>query len=72
MKRYNNIKFYIISLLDFRVAIVARVSPNWTKKAEINDISSEDLSLEILQARIEINVTNSQSGIVLASLWYNM
>jgi len=35
-----------------------------TKNADSTDISSGDLSLAMLHAKIEINVTNSQFGIV--------
>lgn len=37
---------------------------NCTKNADNNPISSDVLSLAILQAKIEINVTNSQLGII--------
>ena len=44
---------------------------NWTKNVDSIDNSFEVLSLAILQARIEIKVTNSQFCIVNTSV-YNM
>lgn len=37
---------------------------NCTKNEDSTDISSGDLSFAMLHAKIEINVTNSQFGIV--------
>ena len=44
----------------FNVAIVAKVSPRCVKNTESIAISSEDLSLEILQARKDIKLTKEQ------------
>jgi len=51
-------------LFEFNVAMVANVSPNWTKIADKVANSSGDLSFAMLHANIEINVTNSQLGII--------
>lgn len=44
----------------FKVAIVAKVSPSCVKNTERIAISSEDLSLEILQARKDTKLTKEQ------------
>lgn len=46
----------------FVIAIVAKVSPNWVKKAAKTDISSTVLSFAIKQASAVILLTKSQES----------
>ena len=55
-------------MFEFMVDIVAKVSPNWTKKAERIAISSGDLPCDMLHAKTEINVTSSQFCKIITSL----
>ena len=55
---------------DLVAAIVAKVSPNWVKKAPNKVNSSADLSWAIAQAREEIKVTNSQDPKTNTSIYY--